>query len=479
MAERDPLLGAGGVDLLEPADEGVAASSPSRARRSDRHRKGRARRRRGGRHRARRGGRVAGLPGEPAAPRRLRTTPRRGGRVAAVALAVVTMAAVTGAAVGALGVSGWWSDAATDTPPAAASDAIAPTGDPQPTVVLVTFDERDTTAGASQITVLAHNRDTGQATALFVPTSTVADIPGHGMQQLGHAWGYGDGALLDATLDNLLGVDLDHVVGVSRRGWSSLFTRSGGIEVEVSERLEAGGPDGSRQTRFDPGNQLLDGPRAAELLTLREPGERELEALPRTQRVLEALLSQWAADDDRLDAVFGDGAPMLDTPAAPAAIRAVLAAVAGAHADGDLVVRTLPVRPMGSGVEGGYRLDDARAQRLVENRLGASVPSGRGEAGRTVQILNGNGVPGIGQEVAASVVPAGFTVVLTRNADRFDHAETRILVYRDDERQLELARQLRDRLGVGTIVTSLAPQSVADLTVVVGADYPPTATAAG
>ncbi|MBW3621069.1 MAG: LCP family protein, partial [Actinobacteria bacterium] len=316
--------------------------------------------------------------------------------------------------------------------PAPEPDAPVVAGeDPQPTLVLATFDEESSGQGASMIAVLGFERETGQATVLFVPSTTVVDIPGHGLLQIGRAYGFGQGPLLDATVDNLLGVDLDDVVGISRQGWASLFTRIGGLTLDVPERLDERLADGSSRARFRAGEQFLDGPRVAEFLTFQEGGESELERLPRAQRVLLALLERIAEDPAVLDPVFEDGAPMLDTTADPELVRELLERLAGAATRDELVVRTLPVSPIGSGEENSFRIDEARTTALVEDRFRASRPVVVAGAGRDLQILNGNGVPGIGQRVAEKLVPAGFKVVLTRNADRFDHEETRIIVYDD------------------------------------------------
>lgn len=359
-----------------------------------------------------------------------------------------------------------------DDPEETASEAPAGVSqDPQPTLVLATFDESRPEAGASQVIVLGYDRESEQGTVLFVPAAAVAEIPGHGLLPIGRAYGFGEGALLDATLDNLLGVDLDHVVGISRQGWSALFTRIGGMTIDVPERLDERQADGSSRSRFLPGEQFLDGPRVAELLTFREANESELETLPRTQRVLLALLDVVAQDPAVLDPVFEDGAPMLDTSADLAEVREMLRLLAEAAKTGDLDVRTLPVSPLGSGEEDSYRVDTERAEPLIESRFSASVPSARAQAGRDLQILNGNGAPGIGQRVAEKLVPAGFRVVLTRNADRFDHEQTKIIVFDDSPEQLRIAQEIKDLLGVGTIERSRLPQSVADVTVVVGLDF--------
>lgn len=385
---------------------------------------------------------------------------------------VVAFLLVAGLSVGAvIGASKLVSGVGDDEGPGEVAAPAPGDTDPQPTLVLATFDESKPDAGASLIAVLAYDRETEDGTVLFIPAATVAEIPGHGLLPIGRAFGFGEGPLLDATLDNLLGVDLDHVVGISRQGWSSLFTRLGGLTLDVPERLDERQDDGSSRARFLPGEQFLDGPRVAELLTFRESSETELEVLPRAQRVLLAMLDLIAQDPAVLDAVFTDGAPMLDTSAEPAAVRELLRLLAEAETLGELEVRTLPVSPLGSGEEDSYRVDDERADAVIDSRLASSVPTARSQAGRDLQILNGNGAPGIGQRVAEKLVPAGFRVVLTRNADRFDHTETRIIVFDDSPEQLAIAEEVRALLGVGTIERSRLPQSVADVTVVVGLDF--------
>lgn len=420
-------------------------------------------------------GRPEGQPDRPRRSRRStgrRAEARRRRRRQTVLRSTLAFLLVAGLSIGAvIGASKLVAGGDDDADAGESAAPISDSSDPQPTLVIATFDESNPDAGASLITVLAYDRETEDGTVLFIPAATVSEIPGHGLLPIGRAYGFGEGPLLDATLDNLLGVDLDNVVGISRQGWSSLFTRLGGLTLDVPERLDERQDDGSSRARFLPGEQFLDGPRVAELLTFREASETELEVLPRAQRVILAMLDLVAEDPSVLDAVFTDGAPMLDTPAEPEQVRELLRLLAEAETVGELEVRTLPVSPLGSGEQDSYRVDEERADPLIASRLASSVPSSRSQAGRDLQILNGNGAPGIGQRVAEKLVPAGFRVVLTRNADRFDHAETRIIVFDDSPEQLAIAEEIQRLLGVGSIERSRLPQSVADVTVVIGLDF--------
>jgi anionic cell wall polymer biosynthesis LytR-Cps2A-Psr (LCP) family protein len=358
-----------------------------------------------------------------------------------------------------------------DTPAVAASDLPETlSDDPQPTLVLATFDET-TSVGADQVMILAVDPATGEGTIVLVPSNVVADVPGEGLFRLGETFREGQAPLLELTLANLLGLDLDGGAAISEQGWSSLFTRMGGLTLDVPEQLVEVADDGTRTIRFQPGVQPLDGPRVAEYLTFRQEGETELQRLPRVQLVLEAMLDRVAEDPAVLDEVFGDGAPMVDAPDADA-LRYILESLAAARQAGDLDVRTLPVTSIGSGEDASYRIDEARVERLVEERFAGSRPTGGNTAGRRLQVLNGNGVPGIGSEVAERLQPGGFRLVETGNASSFDVGKTRIVVSDDRPEQLQVARRAQELLGTGRIEVSEVPVSVVDVTVIVGADFP-------
>jgi anionic cell wall polymer biosynthesis LytR-Cps2A-Psr (LCP) family protein len=348
--------------------------------------------------------------------------------------------------------------------------AVDEFADLQPTLLLVTADETDTSGLASAVTMLAVDRETGEGTVLLVPTATLADVPGHGSFQLREAYSFGGGALVAASFDNLLGVRTDGVADVSQQGWAALLTRVGGFEVDVRQRLVEETADGN-QVRFEAGPQFLDGPRLAEYLTFRQEGETELEALPRTQQVVLGMLDRFVAEPELLDEVFADGAPMIDG-ADPALTRDVLEGLVAARAEDRVTTLTLPVEARGTGRDDIYTLDRGRADALVSDRLAASVPADGVGVGRDLQVLNGNGVPGVGEQVADRLLDGGYRILVTGNAGSFDYDTTRIIVHDDTDEQLAAARDIQERLGTGVIERAGTPQSVGDITIIVGADFP-------
>ena len=325
---------------------------------------------------------------------------------------------------------------------------------------------------ATRLSVLAEDRATGTATALLVPTATVADIPGHGTFTLSEAQGLGGADLTRLSIGNLLGIRLDGVVTLDHPGWGQVLREVGPVEVTSPRRLV----DEQGEVVAETGAAVLEGVELARYLTARIPGEGELEALPRTQQVLNGLLDAVAADPGLVDRLLAledaDGTPTVAT-AQPQLLAELLRGLAAARTEERLTTLTLPVVALGSAAEDGYRLDTARAQALVADRLSGALPDGEVVGARDVQILNGSGVPRIGLEVADRLSDGGFRVVLTGNADRFTYDTTRIVLHDDSPEQVEVGRDVQRRLGVGELELAATPGSVVDVTIVVGADFPP------
>lgn len=344
-------------------------------------------------------------------------------------------------------------------------------GPPQQTLLLVRHAEQG--GPATSVTLLAAGVEETRGTVLFLPVGTLVDIPGVGLDRLGLAHQYGGVDLVHSAVEHLLGVRVDHVAAVTDAGLGAWLDRIGGLEVDVAARLVRRRQDGSADVRFEPGPQRLDGARIAELFGFRVRGEDELDGFPRQQRVLGALLAA-AGDEGARAALLEGGAPQLRTGAEPDWLDDLLTRLAAARAEGQVRFSVLPVEPFGGdGPDGGatYRLREADARELVETHLAGSVPIGGGPQAIRVQVLNGVGVPGIGQAVDERLERGTFRIVLSDNARSFDFETTQIVVYDETERSLGAARRVQELLGIGTITVSRQPQSVVDLTIVVGADF--------
>ena len=82
---------------------------------------------------------------------------------------------------------------------------------------------------------------------------------------------------------------------------------------------------------------------------------------------------------------------------------------------------------------------------------------------------NGNGAPGVGEQVARKIIPAGFRVVISQNAQSFDIPSTDI--FANGKQNVGDAQRAREALGVGQVLASSVPSGVGDITIVVGKDF--------
>jgi polyisoprenyl-teichoic acid--peptidoglycan teichoic acid transferase len=353
------------------------------------------------------------------------------------------------------------------------STETSPAGAPvQDTLLLIRVPQDG--GPARGVTLLVSGPGADPALVLFAPVGTLVDVPGVGLERLGYAYQYGGASLVEASVENALGVDVLHTASVTDSGLAALLARTGGLRVDVQRRLVQRHPDGSASVRFEPGPQLLDGPRLVEYWGFQTEDDDELATFARQQAVLTALFEGAAGDPGVLEALVADGSPQLDTDADASTLRRVFGGLVEAQGDGRLQFALLPVEPFGGeGPDGAatYRLQRSAVAALVDARLAGSMPAQSSAAVVRVQVLNGVGVPGIGQMVDRQLEGGGFRILLTDNARSFDFEETQILVYEETASALDAARRVQERLGVGRILVSRQPQSVVDLTIVVGADF--------
>jgi hypothetical protein len=94
-------------------------------------------------------------------------------------------------------------------------------------------------------------------------------------------------------------------------------------------------------------------------------------------------------------------------------------------------------------------------------------PDGNGSRPLTMTIRNGSGVPGIAGDAEAALRQMGVSVVEVGNAERFDYAETVLLVRRRGT-EVEL---LAERIGCDNVTVQVQKHAVADAELILGADY--------
>ncbi|MDZ4655312.1 MAG: LytR C-terminal domain-containing protein [Coriobacteriia bacterium] len=148
--------------------------------------------------------------------------------------------------------------------------------------------------------------------------------------------------------------------------------------------------------------------------------------------------------------------------------RESIASFMGDVSSENVALVPLPVKPISLGDQTFFEPQRQEVAELLLSWWGIKL--GAEENVVRVIVYNGAGIPGIAGEAAQELIRNGMRVVDTKNADRFDYDESLIVV---QDGVLENGQRVRDVLGVGTIVDQPSDQDVADVIVIIGADYVP------
>jgi LCP family protein required for cell wall assembly len=114
---------------------------------------------------------------------------------------------------------------------------------------------------------------------LSIPRDSYAEIPGNAPTKINAAFAYGGAALQIKTIEQFLGIEVDHVAIVDFTGFEDLIDAVGGVKIDVPVKLcadisgGAGGGQGGVSLRLRKGENTLDGEKALAYSRIRHVSE--------------------------------------------------------------------------------------------------------------------------------------------------------------------------------------------------------------
>jgi LCP family protein required for cell wall assembly len=114
---------------------------------------------------------------------------------------------------------------------------------------------------------------------LSIPRDTFAEIPGQASTKINAAFAYGGAALQIKTIEQFLGIQIDHVAIVDFTGFEALIDAVGGVEVDLPHKLCAdisggsGGGQGGVTLHLKKGENTLNGEKALAYSRIRHVSE--------------------------------------------------------------------------------------------------------------------------------------------------------------------------------------------------------------
>lgn len=175
--------------------------------------------------------------------------------------------------------------------PGVSGATAAPTKKPAATkaqnILIIGSDARAGLAGArSDVIVLMHVAgDRKTVNLVHFPRDLYVSVPGHGKDKINAAFAYGGAPLLVQTLQDLVGVPVDHVAIVDFEGFKRMTDAVGGVNVYVEESSSGEG------YTFTRGFQQMGGAEALAFVRERKQlSEGDISRGRRQQAFIKALM---------------------------------------------------------------------------------------------------------------------------------------------------------------------------------------------
>ena len=324
--------------------------------------------------------------------------------------------------------------------------------------------------------LVAHDPATQSGAVILIPSGLISQVPGFGSMPFGQALSLGDLNAPRDTLADLMGVTVDGAWALTPSAFARLVDAVGGVTVTVDHDVTRTSNAGTVIV-VPAGTRRLSGEQAAAFASFLADGEAEQQRLARFDAVWNAVLSGLPKDPGqvaRLLAGLGSGSRSTFTADRLAGLLVGFAADAAQHQTSD---QLLPVKALDT-VNGSqaFSLDTVATAKLVQQELAQSVPANQKLTGNRVMVENQLGTPGLAETTRSKLERAGFVYVQGPNAPTMPNptAPSAVLIFDTSSSAIAKGYAVARALGLPTSDVKVAsPISVADVVVMVGADYRP------
>ncbi|MBQ7454044.1 MAG: LCP family protein, partial [Selenomonadaceae bacterium] len=142
------------------------------------------------------------------------------------------------------------------------------------TIIIMGVDVRKDDVGRSDTLMIATvDPRIDQATLLSIPRDTRVRIRGRGYDKINAAFAYGGVELTTSTVENFLGIDIDHYIMIDTSSFVKIIDAIGGVDIDVEKRMVYEDPwddNGGLVIDLYPGQQHMDGKTAVTYVRYRD-----------------------------------------------------------------------------------------------------------------------------------------------------------------------------------------------------------------
>jgi anionic cell wall polymer biosynthesis LytR-Cps2A-Psr (LCP) family protein len=349
-----------------------------------------------------------------------------------------------------------------------------PTGPIQPTLLFQLKSEDGIAVGNSLLSVGGR---TGRATDISIPPSVIVEVATGGALPFGEIVRLTDQSSSANALSDAMGVNVNATQWMDPLAFSGLVDAVGGVIVDVDVDVLKTQPDGTKVVLIPAGNaQTLQGPQAALFATYLAPGEPEEVRMARFTQVFRLVLSRLPSDPAKVEPILtGLGASARSTVPA-SQIAAFLVRLHSDVLSDNVAYKNLPVKS-DQVVAAATRIDQEATAALVTELLPDAARTPGPNSKVRVLVQNGVGAPGLNAAARQLIVDAGYTYVNGGNAAAWGQKASVVVVPDATRESLRWGNELAAALKIPATAVQVATstQTVADVIVVLGADFTPAA----
>ncbi|MFG2605734.1 LCP family protein [Streptomyces sp. NPDC048514] len=327
----------------------------------------------------------------------------------------------------------------------------------------------NTGKGGTSTALLVDNTTTEQGTTVLLPNSlAVSGDDGSTTTLAKSVDGDGSSGTRD-QLDTVLGTDIQGTWRLDTPYLQNLVELVGGIEVDTDTdvpdpavRKKGAAPLVHRGT-----GQSLSGKMAVAYATYRAAGESENAQLKRFGQIMQGVLRKMSSDPSSATTTVQTLAQILDPSLTDKDLGSFLAKLADLAKSGHYKTALLPVQTDGT-------LSAETSDSVVKDILGGTAKSPVAGSALRVSVQNATGVKEDLDKARVALLNGGFTF---REGGSASGTRTGSLVTYSDASHKADAAEVAKTLGLPAgSVTKGTVSSGADVSVVLGADYRPTAS---
>ncbi len=154
-------------------------------------------------------------------------------------------------------------------------------------------------AGSRSDTLMLWRVGGGTSRRLSIPRDTLVPIPGHGTNKINAAYAFGGPALTIKTVEQLTGIQINHVIIINFANFPKFIDAIGGVSVKtgrICSEISGGAAKGGFTLNLQPGVHHLTGIQALTLARTREnscnPASSDLTREGYQQQILNGIKSQ-------------------------------------------------------------------------------------------------------------------------------------------------------------------------------------------